>query len=215
MVQMKILQSRKEWLEARSKTIGGSDAAAVVGMSPWMSNTELWEQKTRPQEPKEADSPVMEYGTKAEPLLRDLFQLDYPELKVMYQENNLYKNTELPWAHASLDGWLEDEKGRRGVLEIKTANIMSRGQAQRWQGKIPDNYFTQVLHEMAVYEADFAWVKAQLKWTTSEEILLETKHFLIEREEVQKQIEYLMEAERTFWELIQTGTRPRLILPEI
>ena len=38
--------NREEWLQARRRGIGGSDAAAVLGLSPWKSNVRLWEEKT-------------------------------------------------------------------------------------------------------------------------------------------------------------------------
>lgn len=218
MVKKTILKDRAEWLKKRSVTIGGSDAAAVIGLSPWKSNVELWEEKTRKadDERKEEDNatPLMIYGTMAEEHLRELFRLDYPSVRVMYEENNLFKNTSYPWAHASLDGWLEED-GLRGVLEIKTANVMSTAQSLKWQGKIPDYYYAQVLHEMAVYDADFAYVKAQLKRERDGEVELTTKHYYISRMDVEDEIDYLMDAEEAFWESVQMGRKPSLILPEI
>lgn len=37
--------NREEWLEERKKGIGGSDVACILGMSPYKSNVELWEEK--------------------------------------------------------------------------------------------------------------------------------------------------------------------------
>lgn len=37
--------NRKSWLASRLNGIGASEAAAIVGMSPYMSNIELWEIK--------------------------------------------------------------------------------------------------------------------------------------------------------------------------
>ena len=34
-------ESRDEWLEIRKKGIGGSDAAAIAGLSPWRSQLEV------------------------------------------------------------------------------------------------------------------------------------------------------------------------------
>lgn len=216
MVQVTELNSRDEWLKERQRTIGGSEAAAVIGISPWMSNTELWDIKAGRAEYHDiSDSPVVRYGTNAEPLLRQLFALDYPEQTVMYMENNIFHNTDLPWAHASLDGWLMDKQGRQGVLEIKTANIMSGAQALKWEDRIPAHYYAQVVHEMAVLNADYAVVKAQLKREYGGDVRIETRHYWIERDDVQKDIDCLMEAERTFWESLQDGRRPSRILPEI
>jgi len=214
MVHKTLLNSRAEWLEARINSIGGSEAAAVLGLSPWMTNVELWERKSgkTTEQTDISYNPLVVYGTEAEPLLRGLFELDFPELKVGYEPNNLFRNTDYPWAHASLDGWLEDKDGRRGVLEIKTANIASAVQAKKWTQSIPDHYYVQVLHEMAVYEADFAMVKAQLKRTRDGEVHLETKHYCIERVDVQQEIEYLMTAEEQFFNSILDGKRPPLKL---
>lgn len=217
MITKQILKSREEWLEARSHTIGGSDAAAVIGLSPWKSNVELWEQKTGISKNKEEipENPLMTYGINAEPLLRDLFKLDFPGMTVFYEENNRFLNSSFPWAHASLDGWMEDEAGRAGVLEIKTAMIMNAAQSLKWREKIPQNYYVQVLHEMAVMEADFAIVKAQLKREYGGNLTITTSHYIIEREEVQEDIDYLMDAEQAFWESVQMKRKPGLLLPEI
>ena len=104
--------SREEWLQARNNRIGGSDAAAIIGLNPYMSNVELWEIKTgRRQQEDISQKPYVKYGTKAEKYLRELFKLDHPEYLVLYQENNMFFNDAYPWAHASLDGWLGSENG--------------------------------------------------------------------------------------------------------
>lgn len=38
--------SREAWLEKRRKTIGGSDAAAIVGLSRYASPYTVWADKT-------------------------------------------------------------------------------------------------------------------------------------------------------------------------
>jgi predicted phage-related endonuclease len=37
---------REGWLKERREGIGGSEAAAILGMNPYMTNVELWEYKT-------------------------------------------------------------------------------------------------------------------------------------------------------------------------
>ena len=37
---------REEWLERRRNTIGGSDAAGIVGLSSWASPFSVWAEKT-------------------------------------------------------------------------------------------------------------------------------------------------------------------------
>ena len=215
-ITMYQLDSREEWLKARSGRIGGSEASSVVGLNPYMSNTELWEIKTgRKQAEDIGDKPYVKYGHDAEPHLRKLFALDHPQYRVGYVDNNLFVNDRYPWAHASLDGWLEDQEGRFGILEIKTTSILQSMQKEKWNNRIPDNYYLQVLHYMMVLEADFAVLKAQLKYEYSSDVFLQVRHYHIERAEAEEDIRFLSEKERDFWQMIQSGRRPPTILPEI
>lgn len=217
MIKMDVLQGHSAWLEARSHYIGGSDAAAVLGLNPYKSNLELWQEKTGLVLPEDiSEKPYVKYGHAAENCLRELFALDFPEYEVGYADNNIWLNDRFPFAHASLDGWLTDQNGRKGVLEIKTTNILQSMQKEKWDHRIPDNYYVQVLHYLAVTEFDFAVLKAQLKNEfQGGDIMLQTKHYKIERSEVQTDIEYLMQKEAEFWKSVQNRKKPALLLPEI
>ncbi len=215
-VEMRILKDREEWLANRMNGLGGSEISAVVGCNPYMSNVELYNLKTGQVAPKDiSNEPYVLYGTNAEIHLRELFKLDYPQYKVKYVENNSFKNDKFPWAQASLDGWLIDEKGRLGILEIKTTNILQSMQKEKWNNQIPMNYYCQVCFYMAVLEADFAILKGQLKTEFDGEVYLQTKHYKIERAEVQEDIDYLMNKGSEFWEYVKARKMPPLILPEI
>lgn len=215
MAELIQLSSREEWLEAR-KGIGGSDAASIVGMNPWRDNVELWEEKTgRRQQEDISDRPAVKYGTEAEEHLRELFRLDNPQYKVEYIENNMWKNKDMPWAHASLDGWLTDQDGRKGILEIKTTTIQRASQKEKWQDQIPQNYYIQILHYFLVTGFDFAILKAQLKFELNEGLYIQTKQYKIERAEVELDLDFLLESEKEFAELIKQDKKPALILPEI
>lgn len=215
MIERKILASREEWLRHRSR-IGGSDASAIVGLNPYKTNTELYLEKTGQKEsPDISHKPYVLYGTKAEEHLRELFRLDFPQYQVQYFDNNMFLNSKYPFAHASLDGELTDEDGRRGILEIKTTNILQSMQKEKWRDRIPDNYFIQILHYLMVTEFDFVVLKAQLKSEFGGQIYLQTKHYFIERSEVAGDIEYLAEEEEKFWKCVETRRMPNLILPDI
>ena len=215
MLQMIECDDRAEWLDKRSKRIGGSEASAVIGVNPFKSNVELWEEKTGRRVSKDiSDNPIVKYGQEAEFHLRELFKLDFPHYLVNYVENNMFINDKFPFAHASLDGWLTDEQGRKGILEIKTSNIINQNMKDKWDNQIPDNYYVQVLHYLMVMEADFCVIKAQLKWDY-EDLYLQTRHYFIERKDVEEDIEYLMQAEKDFYDCILEDKSPALILPNI
>lgn len=201
----------------RTSYIGGSDAASVIGVSPYRSNVELWEQKTgrRKAEDISAKS-FVQYGIHAEDHLRELFKLDFPQYEVGYEENNIWINDKFPFGHCSLDGWLtEKDTGRKGILEIKTTTMLSAAQRAQWDGQVPPQYFAQVVHYLLITEWDFAIIKSQQKHEYDGDVMLVTKHYTIEREEVEDDIAYLEEAERKFCEYLKADKQPPLILPSI
>lgn len=213
---MTVLKDRSEWLHERTAGIGGSDAAAIIGLNPWKDNVQLWKEKAGLIEPEDiGDKPYVQYGIAAEPHLRDLFALDFPEYKVEYVENNSWYNDRFPFARASLDGWLTDKDGRLGVLEIKTADILSSLSKEKWRGGVPDSYYVQVLHCMMVIDAEFAVLKASLRRTYGDDVRMDIRHYFVERSEVQDQIDWLAKEEEDFWNMVKTKSRPNLRLPEI
>lgn len=217
MVTMKILKSRDEWLENRKNALGGSDIAAVIGANPYMSNVDLWEIKTGRKEQKDiSNEPYVKYGTEAEAPLRELFKLNFPHYKMHYVENNSWTNSKYPFAQASVDGWLTDEDGRRGIWECKTTNIVNSLSLEKWKNNsIPQNYYCQCLFYMAVLEADFCVLNAQLKSEFDGEVRIGIIHRSFGRKDVEDDIQYLMKKGAEFWEYVQNGRMPDLILPEI
>ena len=185
-------------------------------LNPYKTNTELYLEKTGQRTaPDISDKDYVKYGHDAEPLLRSLFTLDHPEYKVEYFKDNMIRNEKYPWAHASLDGELTDQDGRKGILEIKTTNILQSMQREKWRDQIPDNYYIQVLHYLLVTEYSFVELRAQLKSVWQGQIQLQTKDYHIERSDVEEDIEILKQAEEEFWQKVLKRQQPNLILPEI
>lgn len=213
------LSEHGEWLENRKKGIGGSDAASVVGLSSFKSNVRLWEEKTGRREPEDiSDKPYVRYGKEAEKHIRELFKLDYPQYRVDYDEFGMIANNpNMPFAFSTLDGDLtEISTGRKGILEIKTTEIMRAGQWDEWNGCVPQTYYCQVLHQLLSTGYDFAILKAQIKYTARDgSKCAAIRHYLIERENILDDIKWLAEQEKTFWKCVQEDRKPPLILPEI
>lgn len=214
--EMIILKNHSEWLQNRMNGIGGSEISAVIGCNPYMDNVHLWELKTgRRQAEDISEKPYVKYGTQAEMHLRGLFRLDFPEYRVEYIENNSFRNDRYPWALASVDGLLTDQDGRRGVLEIKTTEVLSSMHREKWDKQVPMNYYCQTIFYMAVLEAEFACIKAQLKTVFDGVPYLQTRHYFIERADVEEDIEYLMTEGERFWKYIEQDVRPPLVLPSV
>lgn len=209
---------RQAWLEARKKGIGGSDASAIVGMNPYKTNQMLWEEKTGRVVPEDiGDKPYVKYGVLAEYHLRELFGLDYPQYQVDYEEFKLHRHPQYPFIFATLDGELTDiETGERGILEIKTTNILQSMQKEKWNDKIPDNYYIQNLHQLLATGFDFVILKAHLRSDWGNEVRIQTKHYTIKRKDVQADIEFLKGKEIEFWnEYVLKNRKPNLQLPNI
>lgn len=213
--RMETFGSREEWLKARTR-IGGSEISSVIGISPWMSNVELWELKTGRRKHKEdSGNAFTKYGSKAEEHIRELFALDFPEYEVFYEPNNLWTNSRYPFAGSSLDGWLKDKKGRFGVLEIKTALISNSRAADKWKGRIPDYYFAQLIWSMTVTEADFGILVAQLKYEREDDMYKIIRHYRTEMKGNEGSRDYLLEEAMRFWRCVEEDKAPALKLPEL
>lgn len=208
----------KQWHLERAKGIGASEASAIIGMNPYMSNVDLWRIKTGRKKAADISSDAhVTYGHAAEGPLRELFALDYPQYEVEYRgAYDLVRNKDYPFILATLDGRLiERDTGRLGVYEGKTTEILKSMQKEKWYNGIPNNYYCQVIHQLIATEFDFTILNAQLKRVYGWEVKTETRRYIIERSEVKDDIEYLMEQEINFWEkYVKRDIEPPLILPD-
>lgn len=210
--------NKEEWLIKRTKGIGGSDCACILGLNPYKSNVDLWEEKTGLKKKTNISNPATIYGTKAESHLISLFALDYPNYEVKHEDFDIMTSDEKEYIQGSFDGRLLDlETNKKGVLEIKTCTVRNRSMLAKWQGnKIPDNYFCQILHYMIVNpEFEFARLRVLLRFEAWADVpyRAEIKDYNILRKEVQKDIDYLKEKEIDFWEnYVIPQKKPNLII---
>lgn len=208
-VEMIQLPSHEAWLKHRKDYIGGSEAACIMGLNPWKSNLDLFREKTGKQEaPDLSGNEAVEYGTKAEEHIRALFALDHPELEVSYVPYNSWHNPKYPFAAASLDGWLKDKNGRKGIWECKTAIITSKAQADKWKDQIPDYYYCQLLHYFGVTEFDFVILRARLRYNYPYNNFVIERDYSFERTAYKADIATIMGKEAVFHEQLKSGKEP-------
>ena len=213
-----IITNEAEWHEARLKGIGASEASAIVGCNPYMSNVDLWKIKTgRKKAPDISSNAHVAYGHAAEGPIRELFALDYPEYEVTYGGAfDMVRHPEYPWLFATLDGRLvERATGRRGVYEGKTTEILRSIAKEKWRDGIPQNYYVQNLHQLLASCWDFTVLHAQLKRVWDGEIKSTRQTYKIERSDVLDDLEFLLAEEIKFWGYVERDEMPPLILPEI
>lgn len=184
-------ESREEWLELRSHYIGGSDAAAVVGLNAFSTPYSLWAEKTG-RVPGFAGNLATEVGTYLEEFVAQKFSTETG--KKVRKVNQSFLNTDYPWAIANID---REIVGEDAGLEIKTTSEMNLKKFKG--GEYPANYYCQCVHYMAV-TGKKRWYLAVLIGNR------EFKTFTIERDDAE--IAALMAAESDFWELVKNNTPP-------
>lgn len=183
--------SHDEWLELRSHYIGGSDAAAVVGLNAYASPFSLWAEKTG-KVPGFAGNLATEVGTYLEEFVAQKFAQETG--KKVRKCNGSFLNSQYPFAIANID---REIVGEDAGLEIKTTDTLNLKKFKG--GEYPANYYCQCVHYMAI-TGKKRWYLAVLIGNK------EFKWFTIERDEAE--ITALMTAERDFWELVKTDTPP-------
>lgn len=170
----------------RQSGLGGSDAASVVGISPWKSAYDLYLSKVEPIEEASDDSIHLQLGNVLEAGVRELFTLRTGiPVKV---DNTLYRHPDYPFLIANIDGIIDDETG----IEIKTA---SGAAADKWgdgPDEIPEYYLTQVLHYCGIMGWKRCYVAVLLMGHKPE-----YRQYLIEAD--QEAINALFQLEINFW----------------
>lgn len=137
----------------RTKFLGGSDAAAVLGISPWRTPLDLWRDKVQPAMPENADPArmrVLERGKRMEPYIVDLLAAE-TDLAILAR-NQRYVDPEFAFLAAEIDAEaLLPERSEPVNVEIKT---VSPFKAKDWgdigSDEIPVYYTAQAQHGLMV-----------------------------------------------------------------
>jgi putative phage-type endonuclease len=190
--------SRDDWLAVRRTGIGSSDAAAAVGLNPYMSPLELWLDKTgraeglpRP-DPEDTTSPTY-WGALLEPIVAAVYTKQTGNR--VRRVNAVLRHPSVPFMLANLD---REIVGARDVqiLECKTAGEFG---ARLWRNGVPEYVELQVQHQLAVTGKTAAHVAVLLCGQALEVFRIERDEGLIAR---------LVELEERFWRFVETDTPP-------
>lgn len=182
------IQGSAEWLTHRKNFVGASDAAIILGISPWVTPYQLWEDKLGMAPPKEENF-YMRRGSDMEPLARAAFEEEhgidvFPQI-VYHKEHDFLM--------ASLDGLSLDKKT---AVEIKCPGPKSHKQAL--DGIVPPHYMPQLQHQLACIGLPMLYY-----YSFDGE-----KGVTIEVQRDDEYIEQMIEEEEKFWECVRTRTPP-------
>lgn len=174
-----------EWLALRRTGIGGSDAGAIMGVSPYKGAFSVWADKMGKLPPLE-DNEAMRQGRDLEDYVARRFA-EASGLRVRH-EYSMLRSVDHPCMLADIDRRII---GERAGLECKTSRDITM--ARYRNGEYPMEYYCQCLHYLAVTGWD-CWYLAVLVYGT--DLLI----YKICRDEVLDDIEALIKAEEAFWD---------------
>ena len=161
MAQPKILcdtagMTNERWLECRMHgpkgdipyTVGGSDVAAIFGVSPWMTPLELWLIKKGKMKPPVKSNPnTLEMGHLLEPIAAHWYAKKTGNL--VHEDTNLYQHADHPYALANFDRrFIRASDSEPGILECKSCTYHK---ADEWaEDAIPLYYDFQLSYYLGV-----------------------------------------------------------------
>ena len=136
-------QGSNDWLEWRKGGIGGSEVSCVLGVNPWRSAHELYQEKIGEKDPQPWN-PAMQRGTDLEPVAREMA---FDETRI-HMQPECWEDDEFPQLKCSLDGL--DLFGET-IQEIKCPGEKAHEIAV--SGKVPGYYIPQIQYGMSITRA--------------------------------------------------------------
>lgn len=179
----------------RATYIGGSDVAAILGVSPWQTRYQLWAKKTGliAEQVSPEKEKIFARGKRLEPVILQMFE-DESGLHVDHR-NRRFRDSEYPFLAAEIDG----ETGNENI-DAKSAQPFSRHLwGEPGSDEIPIYYAAQFMHGLMVTGRDVCHVAAMIG-------LDDFRIFKIQRDD--ELIALIRERELEFWELVKNQTPP-------
>jgi putative phage-type endonuclease len=158
---------RNEWLEIRRDIgVGGSESAAILGLSPYSCSAQVFYEKLGFAAPKKTNLPMIIGNEDEDKIARlwshydsnvgvDSIPVNYEAKRIIRKPIKLSRvlvNPKHPHLFANPDRLFYEGK-RRGILEIKTIN---HWESQKWESGVPIHYIVQIQHYMMVAEVKYA-----------------------------------------------------------
>ncbi len=196
-------RDREAWLRWRRDGIGGSDVGAVLGMDPYRSPLDVYNDKIGltfgPEE-----TPAMRRGRVLEPAVADEYTRATGR-RVRRQPPHIHKD--FAWIRCTVDRQIlaDPETSPRGtsLLEIKTAasHVFRK---MKLEG-LPERYVLQLQHSLAVW--GYEWGAFAVLCPDTWELL----HFDVETD--RELVDQLLDRETAFWKRVTDRTPPEIEAP--
>lgn len=189
---MSNLESNKEqWHAARRTGIGGSDAAAVLGLSRYRTPYQVYLEKIGEADPQD-ETWEMSRGKALEPLLRQ----HYADTtgRTVFLPKEAMRSDKYPFMTYNPDGLSDD--GR--LQEFKTA-AYGREWGEVGSDEIPQEYLLQVQHGMIVTGLQITDVTVSIAGNAP-------RYFVVEADRELQQM--IIDREHEFWGMVERREEP-------
>lgn len=185
------VQRSPAWFAWRRAHLGSSDAAAILGVSPWKTVLDLYNEKVNPQETLTNSNFAMRRGVELEPLALAKFEdetgyLMTPAVRV---------HSAYPMLSASLDGL---ELDGLCAVEIKCPGRSDHELALK--GVVPEKYIPQLQHIMEVCQLEEIYYMSYISDSNFTIFTVKKDHEYTTR---------LLQAELDFWQRVQDRNPPK------
>ena len=140
-------EERTNWLKERRTGIGGSEAAAVLGVSPWATPVTVWLDKTGRAAPKE-ETEAMRIGMELEDFVARRYCAETGRTVRRFN-----KMVHVGCLLGNFDRLVvpEGEKVASHMDEVRTDTLLEcKTSSREWDGEVPIYYQTQVQHYMGL-----------------------------------------------------------------
>ncbi len=218
---------RLAWLKERRNGIGGTDAAALMGVHISLSMStavdvtpgDIFLDKTSTHEPVEDDKAIFAFGHLLEPTLARKAE---DRWGITTRPGGFYRSKKEPFLYANPDFLASDG----GIVEGKSASNRSKAAPKWLAGDISEHAYIQTQHYLAVTGRTHSYYSVAIRddysgwesvprhlWTEPWFADLAVKEFVqvgpVERNDAV--IEEMLAIEREFWAAVQEGVMPEHI----
>jgi len=181
------MTTHEQFLAERQTGIGGSDIAAILGISPWATPLDVYRNKLGLDETEQTAS--MRRGIRLEPYILDAFEEEIGT--TVFRDHPMARHQDHHWMLGHIDGWFETDGDPQGV-EAKSVGAWAHRDEWGEPGtdEIPQHYLTQCHWYLTVT----GWKRWHLTaWFGTDEV----RNYVIDRDEDLSQ--GLIEAGDRFW----------------
>lgn len=196
-IERNATSDKAAWLEKRKHYVTGTDAAQLLGISPFGSKFSVWLDKTG-QGQEIAQTGAMRAGLAFEADILRMYAED-TDAKVEHMDGYDLKTSDAyPRLGASLDGW----NHTLGIpVDSKNIRWKTEKWGDAWTSDFPDYYKTQLQVQMMVTGAKFAHLA----------VMFSGQDFCIYTMEYDEELaQRILDASEALWPYVEGGEMPEV-----